>query len=155
MRSIAEGSAANYLESNLETGVGESAEGLFTGTLEVGSGVLDQDQGTTTTNEGDIKVAPAGLLNLTSSTAKLINDGTVANEGTIAITGATWTQSGGGETGNAVALSGASLIDSAGAGEFKLSGGCKLSGTIPSGQTVTVSGGLGIDSTTTLSSGRR
>ena len=151
--SIAEGSAPNYLESSLETGVEESAKGPFTGTLEVASGVLDQDQGTTTTNEGDIKVAPAGLLNLTSAAGRFINDGTVANEGTIAITTAGWTQSGGSQTGNAVALNGASLIDSAGAGQFRLSAACKLSGTIPAGQTVTVTGAPSVNSTTTLSGG--
>jgi len=90
---------------------------------------------------------------VTSDSGKFVNNGSVTDEGAISITSGTWTQSGGSETGKAVALSGASLIDSAGGGEFKLSGGCKLSGTVPTGQTVTVTGGPGIDSTTTLSGG--
>ena len=147
LRSQVEGPDLDYLEVGLEN--------TATGVVEVKSGELRQDEGTTTTNraKGTISVKPSGTLAVTSGSGKLVNEGTVEDEGTISISSATWTQSGGGETGNAVALSGASLIDSAGAGEFKLSGGCKLSGTIPSGQTVTVSGGLGIDSNTTLSGG--
>ena len=44
------------------------------------------------------------------------------------------------QTGNPVALTGATLIDSAGGGAFQLLGGSALSGTIPAGQTVTVLG---------------
>ncbi len=147
LRSQVEGPDLDYLEVSLEN--------TATGVVEVKSGELRQDQGTTTTNraKGTISVKLAGTLAVTSGSGKLVNEGSVADEGAISISSATWTQSGGSETGNAVALSGASLIDSAGGGEFKLSGGCKLSGTIPSGQTVTVSGGSGINSAATLSGG--
>jgi hypothetical protein len=101
------------------------------------------------TNDGSMTVAPNATLVLAAGlgdAGDFTNNGTVTNNGSI--TGVnqggqmTWTQSGGSESGNAVALeAGAWLIDSVGAGSFLFnyeSGA--LSGTIPAGQTVTVQG---------------
>jgi hypothetical protein len=97
------------------------------------------------TNDGSVAVASnaAVTLGTTGSTGDFVNNGTVVNTGTITGVGSmTWTQSGGSESGNAVALeAGAWLVDSVGAGSFLFnyeSGA--LSGTIPAGQTVTVQG---------------
>jgi hypothetical protein len=101
------------------------------------------------TNDGSMAVAANATLVLAAGlgdAGDFINNGTVTNNGSI--TGVnqggqmTWTQSGGSESGNAVALeAGAWLVDSVGAGSFLFnyeSG--SLSGTIPAGQTVTVQG---------------
>jgi hypothetical protein len=99
------------------------------------------------TNDGSVAVASNAAMTLgpTGDPGDFVNNGTVVNDG--AITGfgpsqMTWTQSGGSESGNPVALeAGASLVDSVGTGSFlfnQQSG--SLSGTIPAGQTVTVQG---------------
>jgi len=101
------------------------------------------------TNDGSMAVAANATLVLAAGlgdAGDFTNNGTVTNSGSI--TGVnqggqmTWTQSGGSESGNAVALeAGAWLVDSVGAGSFLFnyeSG--ELSGTIPAGQTVTVQG---------------
>ena len=101
------------------------------------------------TNDGSMAVAANATLVLAAGlgdAGDFTNNGTVTNNGSI--TGVnqggqmTWTQSGGSESGNAVALeAGAWLVDSVGAGSFLFnyeSG--ELSGTIPAGQTVTVQG---------------
>jgi hypothetical protein len=101
------------------------------------------------TNDGSVAVAPNAALVLAAGlgdAGDFINNGTVTNNGSV--TGVnqggqmTWTQSGGSESGNAVALeAGAWLVDSAGAGSFLFNyGSGALSGTIPAGQTVTVQG---------------
>jgi hypothetical protein len=100
-------------------------------------------------NDGSVTVAPNAALVLAAGlgdAGDFINNGTVTNNGSI--TGVnqggqmTWTQSGGSESGNAVALeAGAWLVDSVGAGSFLFNyGSGALSGTIPAGQTVTVQG---------------
>lgn len=101
------------------------------------------------TNDGSMAVAGNATLVLAAGlgdAGDFTNNGTVTNNGSI--TGVnqggqmTWTQSGGSESGNAVALEGGAwLVDSVGAGSFLFnyeSG--ELSGTIPAGQTVTVQG---------------
>jgi hypothetical protein len=101
------------------------------------------------TNDGSMAVAANATLVLAAGlgdAGNFTNNGTVTNNGSI--TGVnqggqmTWAQSGGSESGNAVALeAGAWLVDSVGAGSFLFnyeSG--ELSGTIPAGQTVTVQG---------------
>jgi hypothetical protein len=101
------------------------------------------------TNDGSVVVAPNTALVLAAGlgdAGDFTNNGTVTNNGSI--TGVnqggqmTWTQSGGSESGNAVALeAGAWLVDSVGAGSFLFNyGSGALSGTIPAGQTVTVQG---------------
>ena len=59
----------------------------------------------------------------------------------------TFTESGGAESGNPVVLTGGTLADSAGPGSFLTQGTVTLTGTIPSGQTVTVDGSAGNSST--------
>ena len=135
----------------------ENASG---GTLDVASGLLQQDFATTTTNDAggtvqtDAAVGPgkAGMFELTAAGASVVNSGSVVNNGTFSLAGgASWTQSGGALSGsNPVSIAGGSLIDSVGTGQFVLTASVNLSGTIPSGQTVTVSGG-GIDSRALLS----
>src|ERR1039458_5941299 len=73
----------------------------------------------------------------------VVNRGSVVNNGTFSLTGGpSWTQSGGALSGsNPVAIQSGSLVDSAGTGQFVLTDTVGLSGTIPLGQTVTVSGG--------------
>jgi hypothetical protein len=101
------------------------------------------------TNDGAVTVAANATLVLAAGlgdAGDFTNNGTVTNNG--AITGVnqggqmSWTQSGGSESGNPVAMeAGAWLVDSVGAGAFLFnyeSGA--LSGTIPAGQTVTVQG---------------
>jgi hypothetical protein len=101
------------------------------------------------TNDGSVTVASNTGLVLGAGlgdTGDFTNNGTVTNNGSITAVNQggqmTWTQSGGSESGNAVALeAGAWLVDSVGAGSFLFnyeSG--SLSGTIPAGQTVTVQG---------------
>ena len=145
LRAQVESAQLDYLEVGVENA----------GNVEVKSGELRQDQGTTTVNlsSGIVTVEPAAKFHLTSGTGRFVNEGTVGDDGTILVESGSWIQSSGNsETGNAVDLSGASLLDSAGTGEFKLVGSCSLSGQIPSGQTVTVSGAAAVNSSTTLTS---
>ena len=142
-----EGASPDYLETNVENAA--------TATIEVKSGELHQDQATTTTNDagGTITVDAASVFNLSSGSGKFVNEGTVADNGSVSLTSGSWTQSGGGETGNAVVLHSGSLIDSVGGGQFALIGNTSLSGTVPAGQTVTVTGVPGINSAATLTGG--
>lgn len=101
------------------------------------------------TNEGAFTVAAGASVEMKSSfagKAGFINDGAVVNDGSITMNGtsgtSTWTQSGGSVSGNELVLqNGATLVDSAGIGQFLVSnGGGAVTGTIPAGQTVTVRG---------------
>src|ERR1039458_3802894 len=137
VKSTVEGIGQNYLEINLENASG--------GKLEVASGLLQQDFATTTTNDagGTVQVDGAGVFELTHAGGSVVNSGSVVNNGTFSLTGGpSWTQSGGALSGsNPVAIQSGSLVDSAGTGQFVLTDTVGLSGTIPLGQTVTVSGG--------------
>ncbi len=151
LQSQVEGTSNDYLRV--------SVVNTAAATMVVVSGELRQDQNTTITNNGTLTVDATALLNLDSSLDVLDNSGTVSNLGTLSLSsGATWQQAvsttGAQQTGNPVALTGATLTDSAGAGAFQLLGGSKLSGTIPTGQTVTVLGNAaGGDASTTLNGG--
>src|ERR1019366_7831124 len=137
VKSTVEGLGQNYLEINVENASG--------GKLEVASGLLQQDFATTTTNDagGTVQVDGAGVFELTHAGGSVVNSGSVVNNGTFSLTGGpSWTQSGGALSGsNPVAIQSGSLVDSAGTGQFVLTDTVGLSGTIPLGQTVTVSGG--------------
>jgi hypothetical protein len=126
-----------------------------TGTIQVTSGTLNsQQEGEgaypwSETNDGTVTVdSGAAWLMKTSFAGKasFINDGSIVNDGSIAMDGSSgesvWTQSGGSISGNeAVLQNGATLADSIGAGAFLLNAsGAKITGTIPTGQTVTVRG---------------
>jgi hypothetical protein len=119
------------------------------GNVSVNSGTLLENQAWTSTNDGTITVASGAGFNLAPGlgfTADFINDGSVANNGSIAENpdrgAATWTQSGGSVSGNPVALQGGTtLADSAGTGAFVADyQAATITGTIPAGQTVTVQG---------------
>ena len=144
------------VQSTLESGNHNAIEAPLVndGQLTVASGELRQDAATTTTNDstGTILTYPGARINLINAAAQLSNDGTVHDGGAInVISGATWTQSGGTESGDAIALSGGTLADSAGTGAFDLLNADTLSGTIAAGQTVTVEGSSNGSATTTLS----
>jgi fibronectin-binding autotransporter adhesin len=120
------------------------------GSISVGSGALTLTQPSpyswSAVNNGSISVAAGASLVLSTSfagDAAFTNDGPVANAGSISMAttsgAATWTQSGGSLSGNAVQLgSSTTLADSAGAGQFLLVASPVITGTIPAGQTVTV-----------------
>ncbi len=99
----------------------------------------------TVTNEGTFTVAAGASVEMQPSfagKAEFINDATVVNSGSIATHGAEWNQQAGSVSGNEVMLQGGStLADAGGTGKFLDNyGTLTLTGTIPSGQTVTVRG---------------
>lgn len=125
------------------------------GSVQIASGTLNsQQEGEgaypwSETNDGTVTVAAgASWLMKTSFAGKagFTNNGAIVNEGSIAMDGSAgesvWTQSGGSISGNeAVLQNGATLADSVGSGAFLLNAsGAKITGTIPTGQTVTVRG---------------
>ncbi len=114
-----------------------------------GSGMLQEDG---VTNDGAFTVASGASLNLVplqgvyGDPASFANDGQFVNDGTVTadqVAGTvTWTQAGGPIKGHEVVLQGgATLVDKSGAGQFLMNAiGAKLTGTIPSGQKITVVG---------------
>jgi hypothetical protein len=127
----------NDLESNLTNEPG--------GSVQVASGTLNENDSKPTTNDGLVTVGPTSVYLLKGGDT-FTNDGSVINDGSTSITGGgptVWTQSGGSVSGNAVAIQeGATLADSAGAGQFLMNVvEANLTGTIPAGQTVTMQGG--------------
>jgi hypothetical protein len=141
---------ATYLRSNLAIQPRDAVNNLPSGSFEVASGTLNEDQGVTTTNNGSVRVDAGATLQLdpcqacANSTLLFTNSGPVANNGSIIMSNptATWAQSAGAITGNPVVLeNGPTLADAAGAAQFLLDHGSGvLTGTIPAGQTVTVRG---------------
>ncbi len=123
----------NYLETNLTNEA--------SGTVQVESGELNQNENTTTTNEGAFKVEAGATFAASSSKDEFVNRGSLENKGTISLSGdASWTQEAGAaaETGNAVSIfSSGELTDVSGAGSFDLLDSAVLSGTVPKKQTVT------------------
>jgi fibronectin-binding autotransporter adhesin len=124
--------AIDYLRDNLINATG--------GTVDISGATNDQDSTTTTTNKGAFTVSSGADLDLSGSSNFTDSSGTLSNKGALNLNGGTFIQSGGTESANAVVISGATLTDSAGKGSFTLVGGSDLSGTIPSGQTVTILG---------------
>ncbi len=143
-----EGSNTDFLEANLDNASG--------GTVEVKTGELRQDDATTTTNDGSFTTDAAGIFNLTNGSASFANvGGTVANKGAINLSGgASWSQGGGNETNNPVSLDGGTLSDNGTgtSGSFNLFDAVNVSGTIAAGETVTVTGSPGHNSTAQLQS---
>ena len=139
-----DGTNTSYIETNL---VNDSD-----GQVTLGSANTHQDDGTTTTNNGALTVAAAGSLQL-SAQSSLTNNGTITDTGSLTLNNSTFTQSGGSVGGTAVALSNSSsLVDSAGAGSFTLTDNESLSGTVPSGQTVTAIAPSGHNASLSLAS---
>ena len=121
------------------------------GTVTIAAPATHQDEATTTTNKGTFDIASTGGLALTGTASFTDSAGTLVNSGAMTVSSGTFTQSGGVESGNPVVLSNSSsLVDSAGAGSFDLINDDALSGTIPTGQTVTVLGTPGNNSIATL-----
>jgi fibronectin-binding autotransporter adhesin len=111
------------------------------GTVSLGATTTDQDNGTLTTNNGSFSV-PAGTYTLSSSSSFTQSGGTLTATGAMDFyASGTFTASGGAESGNAVAVTGGTIADSAMTGKILVDGGTPtLTGTIPAGQTLTVSG---------------
>jgi len=110
------------------------------GTVSIGSNDTVQDTGTLDTNSGSFTVTSTGILNLSTNSGFTDSGGSLTVTGSMTENTGTFTQSGGTESGNAVVVISAAFVDSVGTGSFVLEGSCSLSGTIPSGQTVTVLG---------------
>jgi hypothetical protein len=135
------------------------------GTFETLDATVQPDYiGVNLTNDGKVNIAGAStqeradvaIVNNDSftvaSTGNLVDQGagtsfaqaagTLVNSGSLVLNGARFTQSGGTESGNQVQLTQLStLIDSAGTGSFITTGTNSLRGTIPTGQSLTVTGG--------------
>jgi surface antigen len=99
------------------------------------------------TNDGTFAVDAAASLIVggnSGTSDAFTNDGSIVDNGSITDGGATWNQSGGSISGNAVAIGNNALLnDSGGTGQFQLTPGqTYVNGTIPSGQTVTVEPGV-------------
>ena len=111
------------------------------GSLEVKTGELRQDNNTKTTNEGSFKVESGASFGATSSADLVVNKGSLTNGGSVYLSNnASWTQEAGAasETGSPVFIRNAGMLtDVSGGGSFDLVDSAKLSGTIPTGQTVT------------------
>ncbi len=130
-------------------GTGSSPAYIYTpvanqtgGTVTIGAASTQQADDTLTSNAGTFTVATGGNLSLSSNSSFTQSAGTLTLNGPMTESSGTFTESGGAESGDPVALSNTALVDSAGTGGLDIVGGCTISGTIPSGQTVTVSGAL-------------
>jgi hypothetical protein len=113
------------------------------GTVTIGAANTAQNDTTLTTNDGTFTVSSGGAYNLGGSSNFTQAAGTLNLTGAFSENSGTFTQSGGAESGNPVGLTGGTLADSAGTGAFLATGSITLSGTIPSGQTVTDDGAAG------------
>jgi hypothetical protein len=163
-KGITNAGTINASTSDSDYGEGLQWNGTLanTGTINVSSGKLTV-QGANypmiLDNTGTVNVAPsATYYMLAGDGSSLVNTGTFANQGTADLYTAGsmyWGQNGGTETGSPVELTGGmGFEDSSGAGSFEYTScaGGFLSGTIPTGQTVSVLGGC---SGTTLTLGTR
>ncbi len=110
------------------------------GAVTIGAATTEQNSDTLTTNSGSFTVSSGGGYSLSGSSSFTSSAGTLTLTGSMLEDGGTFTQSGGTESGNPVQLEGVTLADSAGGTAFDVIGSSTLSGTIPSGQTVTVDG---------------
>ena len=118
--------------------------------MDVVSGQLREDA---VTNDGSFKVFPGASMSLVplqgayGAPASFTDHGALTNDGSIvadqSVGTVTWTQDGAAVKGNEIVLGGgAVLVDKAGAAQFYVSSiGAKLTGTVPSGQKITVVGG--------------
>ena len=129
------GSAPAYLRASITN--------LAGGTMTIASSNGVQDSSTLTSNAGSFTVASGANLSLSNGSSFTQSGGTLALTGALSESSGTFTQTGGAESGHAVALTGGALADSVGTGAFDIQGGVNFSGNIPSGQTVTVDGSTG------------
>ena len=142
---VNDSSNTNYIETNLTND--------SSGKVSIAAADTRQDSGTLTANAGSFTVAATGNLAVSSLSKFTQSAGTLDDSGTLTLNNSTFTQSGGTESGGTVQLSNSSTLnDSAGVGSFDLIDAEILSGTIPSGQTVTVLAPPGHNATVTLAS---
>ncbi len=113
------------------------------GTVTIGAPTTDQDSGTLTTNKGTFTVASTGNLALSGSSTFTDSAGTLTVTGTFSESTGTFTQSGATVSGTVDLSGNATLADSTGTGTFAFTTGGTVTGTIPSGQSVTASGSAG------------
>jgi hypothetical protein len=152
-------------ETDPGTSFGEFIQGSVqnAGSLTNASGTLTlQDSNSlASSNSGTITVA-AGAATMLAGGPGFTNSGQITATGSVTLTSLdpqTWTQSGGSVSGNTVSLyNGDTLVDSAGNASFAFGSGNEensISGTIPAGQTVSLSAGpngnaiVGLDGTVT------
>jgi hypothetical protein len=152
-------------ETDPGTSFGEFIQGSIqnAGSLTDGSGALTlQDSNSlASSNSGAITIAGGGATTLSGGPG-FTNSGQITATGSLTLTSLTpqtWTQSGGSVSGSTVSLyDGDTLVYSAGTGSFAFGSGNaenSISGTIPAGQTVSLSAGtsgnalLGLDGTVT------
>jgi hypothetical protein len=115
------------------------------GTVTIGATTTNEDPYANFTNTGTFTVSSGGGLYETGgsqgSTTFALEGGTLSNQGTMVLNSASFSASGGVESGNPVQLTDFSTLnDSGGHGSFSLMEVAGLSGTIPAGQTVTALG---------------
>ena len=110
------------------------------GTVSIGATDTRQDQDTATTNNGSFTVASGGNLSVSSGSDSFTNAGTLTVSGSLTESAGTFTQTSGSIVGNPVVITGGVIADTAGTGGIDVKGSASLSGTIPSGQTVTIDG---------------
>jgi hypothetical protein len=143
---VSEGTNIDYIEANLTN--------TSTGTVSIAGAITRQDEATTTSNSGSFTITASGTLALTATAVFTDTAGTLVDNGSMSLNDATFNQSGGVESGGVVALSDSSnLNDSAGGGSFSMINTDALSGTIPSGQTVSVLGQPSVNSDVILNAG--
>ena len=115
------------------------------GTVSIAGASTQENTDVAIVNNDTFTVASTGNLtesNQGTGTSFAQKAGTLVNNGTLVLIGATFNQSGGTDSGNPVQLTQFStLVDSAGTGGFTATGNDSLRGTIPVGQSLTVTGG--------------
>ncbi len=142
LNTIVGGGGIRYLRLNITNGAG--------GTVHIAAPDTRQDSvdvgPTTFTNNGTITIDAVAGLALSGGASFVNNGGAVTNNGAFRVSGGTFTQRSGSQSGNPVLLSGSTLDDDlgAGAGLFSFTGNGALTGTgsnpgVAVGQVVTVS----------------
>ena len=113
------------------------------GTVSIAGASTQENTDVAILNNDSFTVASTGnLFDQGTGTSFDQMAGTLVNSGSLVLSGAKFTQSGGAESGNQVQLTQFStLSDSAGTGSFVTTGTNSLRGTIPTGQSLTVNGG--------------
>jgi hypothetical protein len=127
------------------------------GTVTISGASTTGEPGANITNNGSFTVTSKASFAMTGGsqgpTTFTDSGGSLVDNGSVSLNGVIFVQSGGVESGHAVALTDSStLTDSAGGGSFSMIGEDFLSGTVPVGQTITVLGTASDNSTADLTS---
>jgi hypothetical protein len=152
-------------ETDLGTSFGELIQGSIqnAGSVTNASGTLTlQDSNSLASSNSGAMTVAAGAATMLTGGPGFTNSGRITATGSLTLTSLdpqTWTQSGGSVSGSTVSLyDGDTLVYSAGTGSFAFGNGNaenSIAGTIPAGQTVSLSAGvsgnavLGLDGTVT------